>query len=515
VIVKPTRFEVAVILLIASAFIYQNFVPPLIGLADSGDFNRLFSQTGLTHFKTDYNDRYFYFFNRRYRIVEPSTPRFQYMTSSSFLVHAARWLSITSGEYEFFDIRVVAALRLIVLLFGMWLILIAARSLSVILRIVLAALLVLMFTDVGYVAYFNSFYSEPTALCFLSIGIGSALSLVSRRSSSPLWLAGYIAAIAMVETSKPQYVPLSPFFALFGIYLARHLRWRHRYWFAGGLAFTLIAMTMWYYRQTPEPLRKDIAYLGVFSDLLPHSSTPREDLEALGLNPDYAEFSGTTPYQKDSPLKSTPFGAEFQGRITSDSLPLFYATHPKRLYELCKRCAKWVFINRIARLGVYEAESGKPPQTQGRGLWSSIRENAFPRSLIFVSLFIASGIPAVALSIKARSESMRSLYAFYLLLVLTAVVQFLVAIVAQGEMDLAKHLFMFNLAFDICLILLVLGGIHIVLKHFAGSEDTAPGAEDIPPASRKQKEDKLRTSRRKKAASGRAGGPRARFATAA
>lgn len=453
---KPTRFEVGVLVLIAAACIYQNFVPPLIGLADSGDFERVLPQAGLAHSKIAYDDKYFRFFNHEYAIVARTPLPGQYLTSSYFLIRAARWLSIASGRHEYFDMRVLAAIRLILMLLGIWLILIAARSLTPALRIVLAGLLILMFTDVGYVAYFNSFYSEAAALCFLLIAIGSALNLIGRRSSSPLLLAGYFSSVAFVETSKPQYVPLAPLFALFGIYLANYMKMRRRFWFAAGMALVLCGLTGWYYRKTPQVLRAQVAYLGIFSDLLPNSATPEQDLAEIGLKPEWAAYSGTTPYQEDTLLNTIEGQASFAKNITSYTLVRFYAAHPKRLFLLCERCVRHVFTDRIARLGYYEAETGFPPTTQGYGLWSTIRETLFPRSLIFVGMFIASGVPAFVLARKSKTETMRSMYLLYVLLVLIALVQFFVASLAQGEMDLAKHLFMFNLAFDACLILAVL-----------------------------------------------------------
>jgi len=453
---KPALFEVVVLVLIACACIYQDFVPPLVGLADSGDFERVLPEIGLAHAKTAYDDKYFRFFNHEYTIISRTPSPDQYLTSSILVIRTARWVSIMSGRHVYFDIRVLAAIRLILMLFGIWLILIAARSLRPALRIVLAGLLILLFTDVGYVAYFNSFYSEPAALCFLLIAIGSALNLIGRRSSSPFLLAGYFLSVAVVETSKPQYVPLVPLFALFGLYLANFLKMPRRFWFAAGMALALCGLTGWYYTKTPNLLRAQVAYLGIFSDLLPNSATPGEDLAEIGLNPEWAAFSGTTPYQEESLLNTSEGQAYFTKNITSYTLVRFYATHPKRLFLLCKRCVSHVFTDRIARLGYYEAETGLPPLTQGHGLWSTIRETLFPRSLIFIGMFIASGVPVLVLARRSKSETMRSMYLLYVLLVLIALVQFSVASLAQGEMDLAKHLFMFNLAFDVCLILAVL-----------------------------------------------------------
>src|SRR5215468_2565499 len=109
---KPTRFELVVLLLFASIVIYTDFVPPVVGMADSGDFERFFGQTGLFYVETSYEDRYFNFVNLKYRIVSKSAEDEPYRSSGSMLIRAARWLSILGGEKDFFDVRVLGALWL-------------------------------------------------------------------------------------------------------------------------------------------------------------------------------------------------------------------------------------------------------------------------------------------------------------------------------------------------------------------------------------------------------------------
>src|ERR1700733_6729102 len=119
---KPTRFEMAVLVIAAAIIVYVNFVPPLVGIADSGDFGRVLSRTGLQHVSDNRDDRYFFYFNSKYRIVPrlPDEAVFEPYTSSALpVVRLARWLSIRAGYTEIFDIRVVAALWALIFLFGL------------------------------------------------------------------------------------------------------------------------------------------------------------------------------------------------------------------------------------------------------------------------------------------------------------------------------------------------------------------------------------------------------------
>lgn len=458
---KPTKFELAVLLIAAAIITYQIFIPPLIGLADNGDFGRVMAWRGLDHVPHEFNERYFRYFNSKYRVVPARPGPDWYLTSTSLLIIPAIRLSFLFGQNQIFDIRIFAAIQTLLYLLGLWLILVASRSLDRGMRIVLSCLLVIIFTDVGYVAYFNSFYAEGTALVFLTIAAGCSLILISGQSSKALLLLCYYLAIGFVITSKPMYVPLAPVFGLFGVYLARYLRPPRRYWITSIVAIAMCLLGFWYYRQTTPRFAAQAAYVGLFMDLLPHSSTPRQDLAELGLNPDYEIFSKTTPYQEDSPLRINPqFIEEFTGTIKPYSLPVFYATHPSRFYEFCRRCVRHAFATRDDRSGYYEAYTGKPPSDRPFGVWSSIRENVFPRSILFIGLFSATGLGVLFLIIRSPGDPY---YILYFLFVFIATAQFLIATLGGGgEPDLTKHLFMFNLAFDVSFLMWILGAYRLL-----------------------------------------------------
>ena len=455
------------VLLIAAGIIaYHVFVPPLLGLADSGDFERVLPWRGLAHVSDNYDEKYLSYFNSKYRIISKAEGPDWYATSSSLLIIPARWFSIRIGQNQIFDIRILGAAYTLIFIFGIWLILAATRSLNVGLRVILSGLLVLIFTDAFYVAYFNSFYSEATALTFLAVGIGSGLILMTGRSSSMWLLIGYFLAITIVITSKPMYVPLAPAFALFGVYLSKHPHFPARYWLASGLALILCCGAFLYLRRMPPGFTVNSVYIGVFMDMLPNSNNPRRDLADLGLDPEYEIYSGTRPYYADSPLNvDAHFREEFTARARSHTLTLFYLTRPKRLFQLFARCAKHAFTNSVHYLGYYEASTDKPPHAKPFGLWDTVREHVFPRTLLFLGLFLATGIAAVVLLQRTSSAMLRGAYVQYLLFILIAGAQFFVAVLTgTGEPDLKKHLFMFNVAFDASFILWMLGAVNLLQR---------------------------------------------------
>src|SRR5262249_55939570 len=157
---------------------------------------------------------------------------------------------------------------------GLWLILASARASSASVKVVLAALLIIVFSDVGYTAYFNSLYSEPTAMVFFLIALGSALVLVTKQSVSARRLLLYFVATAVLITSKPMYVPLAPGLLTIGVYLSGRIHHRRRYWLGAGLGVCLCLVCAGYYYRISTSVSTSLmmtsVYEGIFWDLLPN-----------------------------------------------------------------------------------------------------------------------------------------------------------------------------------------------------------------------------------------------------
>src|SRR5262249_46588012 len=199
----------------------QLFVPPLVGIADNGDFSRFFT-AGLDHVSIAREDRYFAFFNSRYRIAEARRPG-RYLSSSEIPIRIAREASVTFINDSFFDIRLVGILYTLLLLVGMYLVLLATRHLRTVIRVISACFMLLVLTDACYVSSFNSFYSEPTAFVFFIATAGCALVGIADKPS--VWvLFAYFAASAALVTCKPMYAPFALLFAALGVYISRGSR---------------------------------------------------------------------------------------------------------------------------------------------------------------------------------------------------------------------------------------------------------------------------------------------------
>src|SRR5262245_51006904 len=362
---SPSRRWNAILLALALAvtaasLASQLLVPPVIGLADNGDYQRIIGYAGFQHTTNDWNERYFSFLRTDYVVAAPGWFRGGYHSSETLLAFAARYLHLGFSKAPLFDLRLLAAIHCVLLLLALGLLIRACRDLRPATQVLVSALLVFVFTDVGYVAPFNSFYSQTASLLFLLLTAGVAAEAVRRGRLSGLWLLAYFAFAILFVSSKPQEKLAAPLLALYGMCLAGvrpREAWRQSAaWMAAGLC----AFSVWYGRQTPMVLRETVIYQLVFEDVLPYSPAPAEDARELGLDPEWIRYSGVSVFGPDSPLPQKSFRTAFLQRVGFRRMLRFYASHPSRLAGRLERTAGHVWILR-PQYGNFEASAGHPP----------------------------------------------------------------------------------------------------------------------------------------------------------
>ncbi len=405
-------FEFLVLALIAAGILYQVLVPPVVGLADNGDFRRIMDQTGLAHPTGEPYNKPFQFIDLRFVVGEPHAPDAGYVSSELIFLNAALMLNklasiaFTDG---IFDLRLLGALHAVALLAGLLLVLGATRSLPGLPRWIVGLLLLLVFTDAGYVAYLNSLYREPAALVFLTMTVACALLYIRAPKANLGLLLAYFLAAALFACAKPQYILHGFLLAAFGVLLSRRWGWRsyHR-WASLGVAAVVCLIATGVYVAQPAPLREVNLYNQVFSDLLPHSPAPEDNLADLGLDRDLVRLAETDAFNEEAPINDPQFREQFFGQVSYGSLLEFYATHPGRFVGMLNRAAGQTFSLRPENLGNFEEASGAPPgaKSQTFALWSSVRESFPSKSLAgLVAAFSLAVLTAVR--VRRRCDTLR------------------------------------------------------------------------------------------------------------
>jgi len=199
-------------------------------------------------------------------------------------------------------------------------------------------------------------------------------------------------------------------------------------------------------------------YNVVFYEILRNSPSPQEDLRELGLSEEFAKYAGTYAYMKQAPMADLDFRASFFGSIGYGKILRFYANHPSRLISLADRAMRTCFSLR-PDLGNFAKSTGFPRSSKSQAFdqWSGLRVRYFPGALWFLLGFLGFNAGGILIAIERRrflgAAGSKAIPEFMAVLVIMVAVQFFAVIIAEGDLDLVRHMFLFNVLFDWVLML--------------------------------------------------------------
>jgi hypothetical protein len=453
--VARARFLDGILLaLLGMALAFQLLVPPIVGLADNGDFSRIAGPLGVFPPEDLGDAAFFSWIVPQYRF-DPSRIWLHGLccySSQTLLGVASLPVGLALSPPGRFDLRAAGIVNGLALLTAVAWLLYALRPLSPRLRILGGLLLVVAFSDVSYVSLLNSFYTEPAALVFLLAALALALLLARTPNPPPGLAAGFFLVAALLATSRPQNALLGFFLALLGWRLVRYEQKgrtsRRRLVLVAALLLCVVALA--YSRSTPRLLRRIYLFNAVFRVLLPNSPDPRGDLAQLGLSPDLVRLVGVSGFSPQAPVEDESFQRVF-GKVSYRTLAEFYAVHPARAWRALERGASQAFEMRQLGLGNFARESGKPARSLSRSFsaWSRAKAQLVPRRLWFVIAYLFLNlIAAVHLRWKGSTRALSAAGEIWIALVLLAAFQFAVASVMTGA-ESRRSFFLFNAVFDL------------------------------------------------------------------
>jgi hypothetical protein len=448
---------VILLALFGAALAFQLLVPPIVGLADNGDFSRVASPLGIFP-PEELGDRAFF---------QWIVPHYRFdarriwirglccYSSQTALAVAALPLGLVTAPRGRFDLRATGVVNGLALVAALALLLVALRPLPLVQRGLAGLLLVVAFSDVGYVSFLNSFYTEPAALVFFLATLALAL-LLARTANPPVWLAGaFLLASALLGTSRPQNAPLGFFLAVLGWRIVRYDDAPRRRLVVVAAVLLCVA-SFAYSRSTSSLLERIYRFNAVFRVLLPNSPEPHRDLAALGLPPHFARWIDVPGFSAQAPVNDAAFQRDF-AHVGYGTLAVFYAARPARLWRLLDRGAAEAFEMRPSGFGNFAQETGAPPfaVSGSYSAWSRAKAKFLPQRVGFFALYLVGSIAAaIHLRRRATSAASRRVAEIWIALVLIASFQFAVASMITGATS-RRSFFFFNAVFDVTLIALM------------------------------------------------------------
>ncbi|URN95415.1 MAG: hypothetical protein NAG76_03910 [Candidatus Pristimantibacillus lignocellulolyticus] len=450
---KLLQVEFAYLIIAASIAIWLLFTKVFIGVADNGDFLRIMGTAGLNYYDAleSYEDRFFSYAHINF--AYDTILRLFYPSTHIILVVVARFISLIFNETAF-DIRYLGAIYVVLLLTAGFIFIKYNKGKSLITAIVIALLMLFIFSDIGYLAYFNSFYGEPVSFVFLLLTLALALMLTKQENPSRKMLVLLFISILFLVCSKTQNAPIGIVFSLLGLRYGwmkmDDLRWRR---LAIILSIVTFLISIFMYIAAPKDFKYINIYQTVFFGILNGSPDVEGDLQQLGLPSKLSVLAGTNYFQDDTVIKQDDpsLTADFYNKISHGDVLLFYMMNPARLLGKMEYAAQNSMNIRAFYLGNYEKSEGNPAGAMyfEFSRWSELKRTYIPNTMWFITLFYILYYVVAAYE-WLRSNHIRNRIAVELFIVLGLIgmFSFLIPIVGDGQADLSKHLFLFNVIFD-------------------------------------------------------------------
>jgi hypothetical protein len=466
--VIPKRTQLLAVLMLGAAIVsWQLFIPPIIGLADQGDFVRVLGPLGYAPQPKGPEHKYWYVTSTYVSDPTYRAPRWEEITSELLPLRACLFLNRLSGHAESFNIRLIGATHAALFLAALFCLCKATASIPGHGLIWLAAVFVL--TDVGYVAYWNSLYTEPASclafLFFLAESVGFSAGGRVSIGSAARWSVFAVLWIMAKTQNAPLCIPL----AVYGfVVLSRTSdKWARRCLLVGVVAVFAAGTVM--YRSRPPALRMTNLYNMIFYAILPESDNPGSDLKALGLNPDYVKYSGTLPWSENTGVADGRLVNAVLENVTPITIVRFYLQRPRRMQKHLRIVLANAFSLRPDFCGNFERSAGKPPgsKSDSFSVWSYIHERYFSRVGVFliVSLLLVPVVWTPALILKRRTLDITSRRWSELGICLSACCAIAFFSAAFGDSwENIKHQFQFNLLLDACLVFGLAAGFNAVRR---------------------------------------------------
>ncbi|BFH12002.1 hypothetical protein WJ0W_000245 [Paenibacillus melissococcoides] len=429
------------------------FIPPFIGVANNGDFERIVGSGGIAPLsdKFTYEQKYFGYSHSHYEYGPFSV---NYWSSQALFVFLAGLLGRAWSSASF-PLEAMGAIYAALLLAALFLIVRHACSGQRWLQLTVALCLLFIFFDIAYVAYFQSFFGEPVSLIFLLLGSGTSFVLASRRKPSIGWLVLFFVSVLILSASKLQNAPIGLVFILFAFRLYR--KRPERSWRSTVIAgsASILAVSALVYAYAPQGLKQINLYQTIFYGILKDSPHVKRDLAELGIPEKFAVLAGTNYFQKDVPIRQDDpeLTEHVYSRLGHADVAAYYIRHPGRMIDKLEAASSQAAMIRPYYLGNYEQEAGKPrgALSYTYSVWSETKKDLLPQRFAFNLVFFLLYI-GVALREYTRRRYGKHVVDAALVIGFVAIIAVAVPLVGDGEADLGKHLFLFNVSFDMMII---------------------------------------------------------------
>ncbi|MCH5138463.1 hypothetical protein JMF89_14805 [Clostridiaceae bacterium UIB06] len=429
-------------------------------MADNGDFFRIISQSDMYYLQSNKDDGFLGYFHKNYGIYEYNNENPKMIVSTQLiLTKAAVFIDKLVTKDYVFDVRFLAFIYIIIYAFSAYLIVkvLTEDIESNKYKLLITVLFLFIFCDTGYVAYFNSFFGEAVSLNFFLLSLGILLYMYKFKRYSILNLFMFFLSSLIFFGSKQQLAPVGVLVAFVLIRLFMTSRQRKFRYTSLGLALIILISSAYFYKSISGDFDYINRYHAMTRGVLLYEWNPDEILKDFNINAQYSMLQESIYFNKlpvinpnDDKLKK-----EFYSKYSFFSILGFYFKNPRIFGKMINFAVVNGYSIRPKVIGNYEKREGKAfgQQSYFFPLWSSIKERWVPHNLFLTVLafgiYFAFSFKRYLAARRKKNLEAQLFEEAFLFVFLVGVSQIFISIIGAGDADLGKHVFMFNVSFDI------------------------------------------------------------------
>ena len=301
-----------------------------------------------------------------------------------------------------------------------------------------AAILVSFFLIVGLAAFFIHDDKERQ-LPLLLFFIASLLFIAAKVANAPVGILLALFSLSLLFIRKNK---ISKVIILTG-------------------AVSLLIFSFVTLKSTPEWMQKLNNYNTIFYGVLKDSPTPEQDLIDLGIDVKYSTLKDTSGFSGVIDVHGETMSKEVYEKASYIDVLWFYVTHPQRFLDKLKLSAENSAQLKPSYLNNYDKNDDIESLkfTERFSLWENLRKHAvghaFNIILGYSILYLSIIVISLGLFVQSGNKDYKQLVKILanLVLLCTAAGQFIIPIVGNGEADLQKHMFLFNICFDLMILI--------------------------------------------------------------
>ncbi len=194
--------------------------------------------------------------------------------------------------------------------------------------------------------------------------------------------------------------------------------------------------------------------------VLLHENDPEKILKYFGIEGSYSLLEGEIFYEET--LSISPYDERllenFYNKYSIGSIIKYYTTHPSALKKVLDMGFSKAYEIRPEAMGNFEKIEGKEFGAKSNFfvLWSSLKKFIMPKGLLFAIVY--SGVYFIY-SFKRYKKAFNNkdkksilIEDCFIYVYLAGLSQIFTSVIGAGDADLSKHVFLFNLSFDLILI---------------------------------------------------------------